>query len=95
MAEQVHGKGNEYRNVSECGCVLSQQGDETWFTYCPMHKAAPEMLDALIACLDALDRQAAKEEGLFAWQRRDGHAVMRRALGLEAVAAARGQEVEA
>ena len=77
MAEEVHGKGNEYRNVSECGCVLSQQGDETWFTYCPMHKAAPEMLKALETVM-----------GGYSGDMEDAYTEVRTAL-----AAARGQEV--
>ena len=28
-----------------CGCYIQAHG--TWITYCPMHKAAPEMLAAL------------------------------------------------
>ena len=62
-----------------CGCQIQAHG--TVLTYCPMHKAAPALLDALIANLDALDTMA---EDSFAWQRRDGHAVLRQALGLEA-----------
>ena len=58
--------------------------DKISVTRCPMHKAAPALMDGLMACLDALDINAAKNENLFAWQRRDGHAVMRQALGQEA-----------
>ena len=64
--------------AEQCGCYSKHDGD---ITYCPMHKAAPEMLDALIANLDALDTMA---KDSFAWQRRDGHAVMRQVFGLEA-----------
>ena len=83
----------------ECGCVLDAGGDwgrdlpmsDCWIQvkYCPMHRAAPALMDGLIACLDALDINAAKNEDLFAWQRRDGHAVMREALGLPVAAKAK------
>ena len=69
-----------------CSCYIQAYG--TWITYCPMHKAAPEMLDALIANLDALDTMA---KDSFAWQRRDGHDVLRQVFGLEV---AKGQEAK-
>ena len=66
--------------------TLSILADATSVDFCPMHGAAPALMDGLMACLDALDINAAKNENLFAWQRRDGHAVMREALGLPVAA---------
>ena len=37
-----------------CGCYIQAHG--TWITYCPMHKAAPEMRKALEHCEGAMDR---------------------------------------
>ena len=90
MAEQWIGpKTFADRVVNPCGCQLTVPPSEASFTYCPMHKAAPALLDALIANLDALDTMA---KDSFAWQRSDGHAVMRQVFGLEV---AKGQEAGA
>ena len=41
-----------------CGCYIQAHG--TWITYCPMHKAAPDMLKAL----EAIDKETASLKGL-------------------------------
>ena len=77
-----------FTHILSCGCVLNGTDHSAAISYCPMHGAAPALLDALIANLDALDTMA---EDVFTWQRRDGHAVMRQVFGLEV---ARGKEAE-
>ncbi len=37
----------DWKVTVECGCTLKQQGGETKFDYCPMHKAAPTYKAAL------------------------------------------------
>ena len=61
-----------------CGCYIQAHG--TWITYCPMHKAAPEML----AALEALYDEDTERKNNLAWD----------ALG-QAHGQARGQEVGA
>ena len=78
------------RHNFPCGCYTypMMYAEKADIQFCPMHKAAPAMLDALIANLDALDTMA---KDSFAWQRRDGQAVMRQVFGLEV---AKGQEAK-
>ena len=43
--------------MDKCGCtaILSEFGHETEIVFCPLHKAAPELLDACQAALITLN----------------------------------------
>ena len=61
-----------------CGCYIQAHG--TWITYCPMHKAAPEML----AALKAIDKETASLKGLRSVVRVIVHSAIAQARGKEA-----------
>ena len=73
--------------AEECGCkpdytFVGHGEDATEVIYCPMHKAAPEML----AALKAIDKETASLKGLRSVVRVIVHS---------AIAQAGGEEVEA
>ena len=75
-----------------CGCYIPAHG--TWITYCPMHKAAPEIRKELEKVTELLEHWAWPGNKVLSGAMRVvalGHAASAQA----ALAAARGQEVEA
>ena len=91
MAEiQIGPKSFADKVVNPCGCQLTVPPSEVSFTYCPMHKAAPEMLAALELLLGCADWESEDIATLNVTQFK---ASMDQAT--TAIAQARSQEVEA
>lgn len=50
---------SEYTKLLRCGCVI-RRGDtitDYWVDYCPLHKSAPKLYEALLAVYKDIDLQ--------------------------------------